>query len=198
MSLFRMVAVSAMVAGMAAPAFAAPHPAYQGLAVDGIATYKGTKKVGQTVFTMAFVESSLKKAPGNALKKLTFAQGQPPAEWWGRSYYAATLAEVVKSIRYENRGHKLVTHVYLGKELVENSAAELDKDMLGPTWNTTAWDAAEVKAALSELAPGKHKLVVWRQLDYQVKTHYKETGKTVWEPASITLAKGTLEIEVTE
>lgn len=174
-------------------ALAAPHAAYQPVATSGIPTYKRSHKVGQILFTHDFVEATAKKVT-QPLATLSFPQGEPPAEWWGRSYYPATFSEVIKSIGYASRDHHLVDLVYLNGKLVHNSRMDLDKENLG--WNTTSWEGADIKAELSGLAPGKHTLTMWRQLNYEVKTLDKATRKVSWEGAHIALSKGSLQIEV--
>jgi hypothetical protein len=49
-----------------------------------------------------------------------------------------------------------------------------------------------------DLTPGEHKVTIWRQVDYEVKTIEKGTKIVSWEGAYITLAKGVFPIEVTE
>ncbi|MBI4574724.1 MAG: hypothetical protein HY722_00505, partial [Planctomycetes bacterium] len=135
----------------------------------------------------------------------SFPQGAPPAEWWGRSYLPCTLGEAIESIDFESRAHRFVTKVYLqGASLPKdltlwNNAMDVGDGERG--WNTAAFEGASAEQAqindqLEALEKGRYKLIVWRQLDYEMHVEYVDTKTTGWEPRWMALAKGVLEIEV--
>ena len=192
MSKIRTLAVSAglLATGMA---MAGEHPAYTPVKVDGISSYKGKNEVGQFLFTMEFVEPSV-KAPPAGLEKLMFKKGNPPKEWWGRSYFPCTLKEAAATISGEYRKLRMGTQIYLDNKQQEGLFMVVEKEQLGPTWNTVSLEGALLNPMMKGLEPGKHELILWRQLDFEVKK--VEGGKTVWKAGSITLAKGKLPIEV--
>lgn len=174
---------------------AGPHPAYSPVKVDGIPTYKGAHSVGPFVFTMAFPDKGPKKLPGT-LDKLTFGHGKPPAEWWGRAYFPASLKEAADSIEYATRGHAMFTQVYLDKQEALRTTSPMEDDMKSPSWNTASFEGADLNAELAKLDVGTHKMTIWRQLNYQVAVKDKDTGAEGWDDAYISLAKGVLTIEV--
>jgi hypothetical protein len=180
---------------MALPAFAAPHTAYKGQPVDGIPTFKTSHTVGQMIFTKDFPDKSLKNVPGQ-LPQLMFSKGNPPSEWWGRGYFAGSVGEVMKSIPYSTRNWQLTDHVYIDGKLATRIKSDVDKDMQG--WNTVSFEGADINKYLSDLEPGEHKLTIWQQLDYEVKTVEKGTNIVSWEGAYVSLAKGQFTVNVQE
>lgn len=180
---------------LALPAIAAPHVAYKGQPVDGIPTYKNAHAVGPMIFTRDFPDKSLKVVP-DQLDRLMFSQGNPPKEWWGRGYFPAAIGEVMKSIPYATRNWQATDHVYIDGKLATRIKADIDKDMQG--WNTISFEGADINKYLSDLEPGEHKLTIWQQLDYEVKTVEKGTKNVTWEGAYVSLTKGQLPITVQE
>jgi hypothetical protein len=178
---------------LAGTAIAGEHPAYKPTKVSGISSYKGKNEVGNWLFTMKFVEPSVKSPPAG-LDKLSFENGSPPGEWWARSYFPCTLKEAAATIQGEYRNLRLGTQVYLDGKQGHGFFMPVEKEHFGPTWNTVSLEGKELNDQLKELGPGMHELILWRQLDFELKKI--ENGKPVWKAASITLAKGKLPIEV--
>lgn len=191
------VRIATAVAGLvlATVAAASEHPAYKPTKVEGIATYKGKNEVGNWLFTPEFVEPTVKSPPAG-MAALAFGKGSPPKEWWGRSYFPCTLKEGAASIPGEYRKLQLATDFWIDGKRSSRFFMPIGKDQFGPTWNTVSFEGAEMNGPLKQLGAGKHEIIVWRQLEYELKTTDKLTGKVVWKPSAITLAKGKLPVEV--
>lgn len=177
------------------PAVAAPHVAYKGQPVDGIPTYKNSHAVGSMIMTKDFPDKNLKVVP-DQLRQLTFSQGNPPSEWWGRGYFPASIGEVMKTIPYDTRHWQLASHVYIDGKLATRIKSDVDKDMQG--WNTLSFEGADINKYLSDLEPGDHTVTIWQQLDYEVKTITTGTKLVTWEGAYVSLTKGQFKVEVQE
>jgi hypothetical protein len=176
-------------------AAAAEHPAYKPTKVEGIATYKSRNEVGNWLFTPAFVEPSV-KSPPPGMAALTFSKGSPPQEWWARSYFPCTLKEGAASIAGEYRKLLLATEVWIDGKNVTRFVMPVEKAHLGPTWNTVSFEGAQINGLLKSLKSGNHEVILWRQLEYELKTSDKASGKAVWKAGAISLAKGKLPVEV--
>jgi hypothetical protein len=188
MSIIRF-AVALGILAVAGTAAAAAHPAYKPTRVEGVSTYKGKNQVGNWLFTMEFVEPSVKALPAG-LGALRFPKGNPPKEWWGRSYFPCTIKEASATISEEYRKALLATEVWIDGKNVTRSVTPIRTEHLGPTWNTVSFEGATINGLLKALGPGKHELVLWRQLEFEVRD-----GNS-WKAGAISLAKGKLPIEV--
>src|SRR5262249_47033986 len=73
------------------------HRAMKPKKVEGIGTCMNQHVIGNFVFSMKEIAPQDAK-PSGLISKLEFKNGEPPSEWWGRSYFPCTEGEAVAGI----------------------------------------------------------------------------------------------------
>lgn len=194
---FKLIALSTLIA---LPAFAAPHAAFQPVAVDKLVpTYQQKGKVGPIYFFTQALTPEQRKGPlpAFALTKLRFPEGKPPAALWDRGYYPCTMGEAMAQVPKDHAAkdwaHATPTWVD-GKAVtkgwgdpVTDSWKELNS--LGGEYHDFSRDV------LANLSAGKHTMTIWHQLNYKAWILGSD-GYHFWDDRYIALAKTSFEIEV--
>src|SRR5262245_31533105 len=91
------VVILVALATSAATADKGAHRAMKPKKVDGVGTCMNKHVIGNFVFSMKEL-SPEDTNPSGLIAKLEFKSGEPPSEWYGRSYFPCTEGEAVAGI----------------------------------------------------------------------------------------------------